>query len=95
AVLSDLDALSPAEILNWVQKATDLVRNHRLAPSSSELTALGAALVHGLPRHEFEERVGTGPDEVVPIPALVALFSWVYRPLVVGLSASSPAVPAP
>jgi hypothetical protein len=94
AVLSDLDTLSPAEVLNWVEKATDIVRNHTLAPTPAELTALAAALVHGLPRHEFDERLGTGPDEAVPIPALVALYSWVYRPLVLERSAT-PAVAAP
>ena len=95
AVLSDLDSLGPAEILNWVEKATDIVRNHRLAPSAAELTALGVELVHGLPRHEFDERIGTGAEEAAPIPALVALYSWVYRPLDLGVSAPTAAAPAP
>lgn len=87
-VLADIDSLEPEELLNWWQKATDIVAAWKLAPNPAEVGALGLALVHGLPRGEFSTEPDQGYTTMLSVRALVALHAWVYRPLV-------PAAPRP
>jgi hypothetical protein len=98
AVLSSIEWLEPAEIANWVEKATAFARARQLAPTPAELDALGVALVHGLPRSEF---LGGPPDTSggpgssrARSAAILALHAWVYRSLVRG-AAREPAGIAP
>ncbi|MCI4368237.1 MAG: hypothetical protein L3K09_01555 [Thermoplasmata archaeon] len=84
AVLASRTTLDPGELLNWLEKATEIVRARRLAPTVPELSALGLAIVHGLPDSEFTDASGSRPVGAtrVSLPALVALHAWIYRPLV-------------
>ena len=87
-VLSDIDSLEPPELLNWWEKATEIVGSWKLAPTPAEVGALGLALVHGLPRGEFSTQPDRGYTTLLSVRALVALHAWIYRPLV-------PAAPRP
>ena len=94
AVLGSIDVLSPGELLNWFDKATEIAKAHRLAPSPAELAALGTSLVAGLPPGEFSPGMDLRGPPPVPLAALVALHAWLYRPLVVR-PASEPASAPP
>ncbi|MGI0131620.1 MAG: hypothetical protein ACREDK_00760 [Thermoplasmata archaeon] len=93
-VLADIDALEPAELLNWWQKAVDIVEARKLAPTPAEIGALALGLVHGLPRGEFANEVSGRNGATVSIRALVALHAWIYRPLVPGTT-RPPVAPSP
>lgn len=84
ALLSAIDWLEPAEVADWVSKATDLARARQLAPSGPELTALGIALVHGLPITEFASSPPPRTERAASA-GLLAIHRWVYRPLVAPL----------
>src|SRR5262249_30096264 len=83
AVLASIGLLQAGEIANWVEKAGDIVRARRLAPSAPELAVLGAAIVHGLPRAEFSIN-GNGPESTPwsATAGLLTIHRWLYRPLV-------------
>lgn len=81
AILSAIDWLEPSELLDWVWKAREVAHRRTLAPTDSELTALGLALVHGLPRGEFSTEGGVAPSPLAVTAGLVALHAWLYRPL--------------
>ncbi len=94
--LSSLDWLEPAELMNWVDKATEIARVRRLAPTDPELLTLGIALVHGLPASEFIDGNGR-PAEPNPLrvsAGLLGIHAWIYRPLL-ARSRESAAGPAP
>lgn len=97
ALLSSLTQLEPAEIIDWVRKAVEIVRVRRIAPTAPELAALGVALVYGLPRSEFTD--GTPPTRPVQdlstSAGVLAVHAWVYRPLVASPSAGSRSAPSP
>ncbi|MCI4367922.1 MAG: hypothetical protein L3K08_09225 [Thermoplasmata archaeon] len=86
AVLSDIQALQPAELLNWWQKACDITASWKLAPNDAELAALALSLVHGLPKGEFQTLPPEHSAASVDLRALLALHAWIYRPLVPILS---------
>ena len=82
-LLSSIDWLEPREIANWVEKAIDVVRLRRLAPTDPELTALAIGIVHGLPRSAFNgdpSRASTHPRATSA--GVLAIHAWVYRPLI-------------
>lgn len=95
AVLAERTQLEGGELIDWVDKATEIAKARQLAPTPAELSALGLGLVHGLPDSIFE--VGGGAESSrnglnLSLPALVALNAWVYRPLI---ATTRPPVPAP
>lgn len=84
AILADVTALAPTEIVDWIDKAESLLRSRKMAPTPGELSALATIMVHDLPPDEFSTTLGSRPSHapVISLPALTALHSWVYRPLV-------------
>jgi hypothetical protein len=95
AVLAERTQLAAAELVDWVDKATELAKARQLAPTPAELAGLGLVLVHGLPESSFEVADAGSPPmngTKVSLPALVALNAWVYRPLI---ATTRPPVPAP
>lgn len=89
AVLAARSTLSPAELSDWLSKATAIVTEHKLAPTEPELRALALALVHGLHPESFatpESWETRSAEALVPmsadLPTLVALHAWIYRPLI-------------
>ena len=96
AVLSGLTHLPPEEIVNWVDKAIEILTTRQLAPTTREIAALAVGLVHGLPESEFLSPTAfTGTYAAAPmsIPALTALHAWIYRPLL-GFADSFASAPA-
>jgi hypothetical protein len=85
--------LSPAELIDWVDKAVAIARSRRLAPTEPELVAIAVALLHGIPPGEFQESplASLGGDEEGADLRLtiVTLHAWVYRAIL------DPSVPAP
>lgn len=85
ALLAGHGTLTPEELVDWHAKARGMLRNHGLAPTDRELGALGTALLYGLPERELiapapvENRAAAPPAS---LPALTAIYSWLYRPLV-------------
>jgi len=92
AVLSMADWLSPAELVNWLDKAFQIAQTRKLAPTRRELSALGLALVLGLPPSEFATTDRTRPF-LTHLADLVAVNAWVYGELVPAGPTSGP-VPA-
>jgi hypothetical protein len=82
SVLAMLDWLSPAELINWLDKATDLVRSRKLAPTSAELSALGLAIVLGLPPSEFATSTVSEIPPLRHLANVVAVNAWVYGELI-------------
>ncbi len=82
ALVANADWVRPAELVNWLDKATEIARRRTLAPSTRELSALGMAMVLGLPPSAL---VGPGARPVPPLEHLanlVAVNAWVYGELV-------------
>ena len=93
AILAMADWLDPAELVNWLDKATDIAQRRRLAPSRRELSALGMALVLGLPPSEFATTDTVAIPQLVHLADLVAINAWVYGELLpVGSGGPPPAV---
>lgn len=84
ALLAQHGRLEPAEVVNWLDKAIEILGRRQMAPTPAEITALAVAVVHGLPDSEFlaPSPVGVRPAPApVSLPALTAIHAWVYRPL--------------
>ena len=84
AVLAMADWLEPGEILDWVAKAATIAQQRNLAPTASERTILGVALVLGLPSNEFG---GPGDGQrplLYRMADSVVLNSWIYAGLIGG-----------
>jgi hypothetical protein len=92
SVLSMADWLSPAELINWLDKAYQIAHSRQLAPTRRELSTLGLALVLGLPPSEFATTDRTRPL-LTRLADLVAVNAWVYGELIPLGPASGP-VPA-
>jgi hypothetical protein len=92
ALLAARHDLSPAELVDWVEKAVVIARARQLAPTEPELVAIAVALVHGVPPAEFQEAAGAGgnrPEEGADLRlTIVTLHAWVYRAILEGVSAS-------
>ncbi|MCI4357881.1 MAG: hypothetical protein L3J99_02445 [Thermoplasmata archaeon] len=75
--------LSPAELVDWVLKAAEAAARCQLASQPDEFLALGIALVEGLPRATFASEADKHPEasKLADATTLLALHSWVYRPL--------------
>ena len=82
SVLAMLDWLSPAELVNWLDKASDVVRARKLAPTRRELSALGLTLVLGLPPSEFATSSRTQIPPLLHLANVVAVNAWVYGELI-------------
>ena len=82
AVLGMLDRISPAELVNWLDKATDLARARKLAPTPAELAALGLTLVLGLPPSEFATSTAAQIPPLRHLANLVAVNAWLYGHLI-------------
>ena len=82
SVLGMLDWLSPAELVNWLDKATDVVRSRKLAPTPAELATLGLTLVLGLPPSEFATSSATQIPPLLHLADVVAVNAWVYGELI-------------
>ena len=82
AVLSTSDWLEPAEFVNWLDKAAEIAQRRAMAPSRRELSALGMALVLGLPPTEFATTDRVSIPTLVHLANLVAVNAWVYGELV-------------
>jgi hypothetical protein len=94
SVLGMLDWLSPAELVNWLDKASDLARSRKLAPTPAELAALGLTIVLGLPPSEFATSSALQIPPLRHFANIVAVNAWVYGQLVpVGTSARAVAPP--
>lgn len=88
AMLAVRSGLAASELAHWVAKATEIARLRKLAPTDSELSALGLGLVCGLPTSAFDFASGATADAATPesrarlIATTVALHAWVYRPII-------------
>jgi len=82
SVLGMLDWISPAELVNWLDKASDLARSRKLAPTPGELAALGLTIVLGLPPSEFATSSATQIAPLLRLANVVAVNAWVYGELV-------------
>ncbi len=95
--LSSIEWLEPAELMNWVDKALEIARVRRLAPTDPELLTLGIALVHGLPPGEFTDGNGRPAEGGTRrmSAGLLGIHAWIYRPLLArhreGVPGASPA----
>lgn len=82
AILAGIDWLEVPELLNWFEKAAEIARARKLAPTPPELSTLALALVLGLrPTDLAGIRDVRAPARVEELGRLVALASWVYGPL--------------
>ncbi|HZY70220.1 MAG TPA: hypothetical protein VFF67_04480 [Thermoplasmata archaeon] len=96
AMLAVRTSLAAHEIAHWVAKATEIARVRKLAPTESELSALGLGLVCGLPASAFDFAAGAVADAGSPesrvrlLASTVALHAWVYRPLIAAGSSPAP-----
>ena len=82
SVLGMLDWLSPGELVNWLDKASDLARSRKLAPTPAELAALGLTIVLGLPPSEFATSTITEIPPLRHLANIVAVNAWVYGELI-------------
>lgn len=87
ALASSLAAVAlpyrPAEVVDWLTKATQVATSRQLAPSRGELSVLGLAFLRGI---RPAGAAGPSPAPVDPsalvgdgLPAHVALHAWLYR----------------
>jgi hypothetical protein len=83
SLLTSEHPLSPAELVDWVLKAAEAAARCQLASQPDEFLALGIALVEGLPRATFASEAAEHPEasKLADATTLLALHSWVYRPL--------------
>ena len=82
SVLGMLDWISPAELMNWLDKATDVARARKLAPTPRELAALGLTMVLGLPPSEFATSNALAIPPLRHLANIVAVNGWVYGELI-------------
>jgi hypothetical protein len=82
SVLGMLDWISPAELVNWLDKATDLAKSRKLAPTPGELATLGLSMVLGLPPSEFSTSSAGEIPTLRHLANVVAVNAWVYGELV-------------
>ena len=82
AVLAMVDWLEPGELMNWLDKATEVARSRKLAPSASELATLGLTLVLGLPPTEFATSTMPTVPSLLRTANLVAINAWLYGELI-------------
>jgi hypothetical protein len=98
ALIASAHPLSPGELVDWVTKASGAAARCQLASRPDEFTALGVALVEGLPRRTFDPKATVVPTALSEASTLLALHAWVYRPLLDPSFerefASAPAAPA-
>jgi len=66
----------PAELHDWVAKATQVAASRQLAPSRAELGVIGLAMLRGL---RFDTGVASQGRIEIGLPAHVALHAWLYR----------------
>lgn len=90
ALLAVADWLEPAELVNWLDKAQEIAQRRRLAPTPRELSALGLALVLGLPPSEFIAEGAATVRPLVRLANLVAVTAWVYGELIPTTSPGTP-----
>ncbi len=81
ALIASEHPLAPAELVDWVSKASDAAARCQLASRPDEFTALGVALVEGLPKRTFDPTAAVAPTALAEASTLLALHAWVYRPL--------------
>jgi hypothetical protein len=74
----------PAELVDWLTKATDIATVRQLAPNRAELSVIGLSLLRGLPP---SDGTSSGPPMLrgilsgAGLPAQVALHAGLFRPL--------------
>lgn len=83
------DWLEVPELLDWVEKASEIARNRKLAPTGAELVVLGTSMVLGMPSAEFGAPPSGSRPTLVHLANLVALNAWVYAKLVPPAPAST------
>lgn len=93
ALLAVADWLEPAELVNWLDKAQEIAQRRRLAPTPRELSALGLALVLGLPPSEFVADGARTVRPLVRLANLVAVTAWVYGELIPSTTSGAPPTP--
>ncbi len=84
ALLASEHPLAAGELIDWVDKASDLAARRQLAVDPAELHALGIALVEGLPRTLFSTEgapAGPPPGPLGEASTLLAMHAWIYRPI--------------
>lgn len=90
AVFAMADWLEPAELINWLDKAAEIAQRRAMAPTRRELSALGMALVLGLPPREFATTDVSELPKLVHLANLVAVNAWVYGELVPATPTGAP-----
>jgi hypothetical protein len=93
AILSTVDWLEPGELMNWLDKATEIARQRKLAPTPRELAALGLGMVIDLPTSEFSATTVPPTPLLTRLASTVAVNAWVYGELIPP-AAAPPAVAA-